>query len=77
MSANEEIQFEEECSSEESVDEVDNQEEVDVGQMLNYFFTNKNGDVLADVVTGLKEAQEKQNAILMKIGALLQQKFKD
>ena len=59
------------------VDGGDEESEIEDGSMeelMNSFFTNDEGDNIADIMTGILKGLEKQNAILMKIGAVISKK---
>ena len=58
-------------------DDGDDESEIEDGSMeelMNSFFTNDEGDNIADIMTGILKGLEKQNAILMKIGAVISKK---
>ena len=52
-------------------EEIDFGEGLDLAALVQTFFTNDNGENVADIMTSIRDALAQQNKILMKLGALL------
>jgi hypothetical protein len=68
---------ESECESEDraesEISEEETQEDqIDIGNVMNFFLTDQKGTVLADILTGIKTSIDTQNNILMKLGSVIQ-----
>ena len=56
---------EEEDEDDESDDEAE--EDTDLGSLFQYFFTNDNGENVADILTGLKDSIDTHNKLIFKL----------
>lgn len=67
-------QFDEDTDSE--YDGSQAEEDNDMTTIIDHFFTNEDGENLADILSGFKKSLDTQNKILMKIANILQEKNK-
>lgn len=54
-------------SEEEEEDDVEAEEEENLGALFQYFFTNDNGENVADILTGLKDSIDTHNKLIYKL----------
>lgn len=52
------------------------EEDNDLTTIIDHFFTNEDGENLADILSGFKKSLDTQNKILMKIANILSEKNK-
>ena len=67
-------QFDEDTDSEYEGSQAE--EDNDLTTIIDHFFTNEDGENLADILSGFKKSLDTQNKILMKIANILQDKSK-
>lgn len=67
-------QFDEDTDSE--YDGSQAEEDNDLTTIIDHFFTNEDGENLADILSGFKKSLDTQNKILMKIANILHEKNK-
>ena len=67
-------QFDEDTDSEYEGSQAE--EDNDLTTIIDHFFTNEDGENLADILSGFKKSLDTQNKILMKIANILQDKNK-
>ena len=67
-------QFDEDTDSEYEGSQAE--EDNDLTTIIDHFFTNEDGENLADILSGFKKSLDTQNKILMKIANILHEKNK-
>lgn len=67
-------QFDEDTDSEYGGSQAE--EDNDLTTIIDHFFTNEDGENLADILSGFKKSLDTQNKILMKIANILHEKNK-
>ena len=68
------LQFDDDTDSE--YDGSQAEEDNDLTSIIDHFFTNEDGENLADILSGFKKSLDTQNKILMKIANILNEKNK-
>lgn len=68
------LQLDEDTDSE--YDGSQAEEDNDLTTIIDHFFTNEDGENLADILSGFKKSLDTQNKILMKIANILNEKNK-
>lgn len=67
-------QFDEGGDTDSEYENSEAEEDNDLATIIDHFFTNQDGENLADILTGFKKSLDTQNKILMKIANILSSK---